>query len=373
MGAINYDPVKLLVDDLVSRIKGQDTGKSLFPNDNSEIFDLRPEKFQPIKITDEIRRIAFVDGGTGELLKAPNYSIQFNRVYFSIFDGNKRLTPHKTTNKIEFFSYVFSTIKQISSRKEIFFNVNLWSVHDISNEKLPDPNDLSFDSTDSRITEGAQRPDLARVASIARRFAEWKMATEVVKNELSAGDILVIDGSLQEVFQNESKYTEELYDLAESKGVIVCGLSKTSRLYTDSGASLLGAVKQISYHVDFERWLIKVGTQRKDDRGLIMVVKLHPESEFVFRLEMLQNQLEKMTNDEVNSILSALSSNSSDLSMIGYPYGLIDVDTYSRVKLNELSFYRGIILSYLSEETNWKQVIDHTVAIRGHDDLNLAV
>ena len=104
---------------------------------------------------------------------------------------------------------------------------------------------------------------------------------------------------------------------------------------------MLGAVKQISDRVNFERWFIKVGTQKKDDRGLIMVVKLHPKSEFVFRLEILQNQLEKMTPDELNSILSALSSNSSDLSMIGYPYGLIDADTYSRVKFNELSFYRG--------------------------------
>ena len=85
------------------------------------------------------------------------------------------------------------------------------------------------------------------------------MATDVVKNELSAGDILVIDGSLQEAFQNESKYTGELYDLAESKGIIICGLSKTSRLYTNSGASLLGAVKQISDQVDFERWFLIIG------------------------------------------------------------------------------------------------------------------
>ncbi len=90
MRTMHYDPVKLLVDDLVSRIKEQGTGKSIFSNDNSERFELSPEKFQQIKITNEIRKIAFVDGGSSELLKAPNYSIQFNRVYFSIFDGNKR-------------------------------------------------------------------------------------------------------------------------------------------------------------------------------------------------------------------------------------------------------------------------------------------
>ena len=115
-----------------------------------------------------------------------------------------------------------------------------------------------------RITEGNQRPDLARVASIARRFAEWKMARTVVENELYRGDMLVIDGSLQEAFQNETKYTRELHQLCESKGVILCGLSKTSRLYTDSGVSLLGAIKQISNLVNFGTWFIKIGTQQRE-------------------------------------------------------------------------------------------------------------
>ena len=290
-----------------------------------------------------------------------------------MFDGNKRLTPQKIRNRIEFFSYVFSTIKEIGIRKEVFFNVNLWPVNQEDRQQLPNPGDLSFNSTDRRITEGNQRPDLSRVASIARRFAEWKMASAVVKNELSASDILVIDGSLQEAFQNETKYTRELHELCQSKGIIICGLSKTSRLYTDSGVSLLGAIKQISDRVNFERWFIKIGTQKKDDRGIILVVKLHPQSEFVFRLEILKNQLQNMTSDVLNNILSALVSNSSDLSMIGYPYGLIDADTFSRVKFNELSFYRDTIMSYLSNKTNWKQVIGHTMALRGHEDLNLAV
>jgi len=370
---MTYDPIKLLIEDLVTRIEQQGTGKTIFSSNDSERFDLIPENFHEIQITKGNRKMAFVDGGSGILLKAPNYAIQINRIYFSIFDGNKRVIPKKSRTRLEFFSYVFSTIKKTASKKEIFFNVNVWAVNETDKELLPKPKDLSFDSTDKRIAEGNQRPDLARVASIARRFAEWEMATEIVKNELSKGDILVIDGSLQEAFQKETKYTDELHGLCKSKGVILCGLSKTSRLYTDSGASLLGAIKQISHQVKFDRWFIKIGTQKKDDRGLILVVKLHPNSEFVFRLEILRSQLEKMTKDELNSVLSTLASNSSDLSMIGYPYGLIDVDTYSRVKFNELSFYRDIILSHLSKEPNWRHVLGHTMALRGHEDLNLAV
>lgn len=368
-----YDPIKSLIVDLVSRIEQQGTGTTIFSSDDSERFKLTPENFKEIKITKQNRKIAFVDGGSGVLLKAPNYSIQINRVYFSIFKENKRLTPQKIRNRVEFFSYVFSTIKQIGIKKEIFFNINLWPMNEIDKNMLPDSNNLSFDSTDKRIADGSQRPDLARVASIARRFAEWELATAIAKNELDAGDILVIDGSLQEAFQKETKYTSELHELCESKGIILCGLSKTSRLYTDTGASLLGAVKQISNQANFDRWFIKIGTQKKDDRGLIIVVKLHPKSEFVFRLEILRSQLHQMNSDDLNNVLSVIASNSSDLSMIGYPYGLIDADTYSRVKFNELSFYKNIILSYLSKENNWKQILDHTLSLRGHEDLNLAV
>jgi hypothetical protein len=100
---MTYDPVKSLVDDLVSRIKKQGTGKTIFSNENSERFDLEPENFQEIRLSKENRNIAFVDGGNGVLLKTPNYSIQLNSVYFSIFAGNKRLIPEKTRNRIEFF------------------------------------------------------------------------------------------------------------------------------------------------------------------------------------------------------------------------------------------------------------------------------
>ena len=53
MKPITYDPVKSLVDDLVSRIEKQGTGKTIFSNDDSERFDLVPENFHEIKISEE--------------------------------------------------------------------------------------------------------------------------------------------------------------------------------------------------------------------------------------------------------------------------------------------------------------------------------
>ena len=97
---MSYDPIKLLIEDLVTRIEKQGTGKTIFSNNDSERFDIVPENFKEIKISKDNRKIAFVDGGCGLLLKAPNYSIQINRIYFSMFEGNKRLTPKKTRTRI---------------------------------------------------------------------------------------------------------------------------------------------------------------------------------------------------------------------------------------------------------------------------------
>ena len=39
---MTYDPINLLIDDLVSRIEKQGTGTTVFSNDDSERFDLVP-------------------------------------------------------------------------------------------------------------------------------------------------------------------------------------------------------------------------------------------------------------------------------------------------------------------------------------------
>ncbi|MEM2914851.1 MAG: hypothetical protein QXH91_05575, partial [Candidatus Bathyarchaeia archaeon] len=157
---------------------------------------------------------------------APNFSVQINRVYCGIFRGQDRISLKSLPNRVEFFSHTHSVFRD----NEIFYDTSLFPLEEEFIRLLPEEPDLSFSSSDRTVTVGTMRADISRVASIARKFTEWTYAYKIVERELEEEDMLVLDGSLQTTFKNESKYSNRLYELADSKGVIVTGLSKTSHL-----------------------------------------------------------------------------------------------------------------------------------------------
>ena len=370
---MTYDPLKSLVDELVTKVDKQGTGTKMLQSEYFESLHLHPNNFENIKGTDKPARIAWVDGGNRELLRAPNYCVELNRIYFSIFQGRERKPP-QLNPRIDFFSYVASKIQKSGGKQEIFYDANLFPYKSEYEKYLPDAKDLSFSSTDRTITMGNQRAIITSVSSIARRFSEKNFAYEIVKNELSEGDIVVLDGSLQNSFKNESKYSNKLYDIGIKKGVIICGLSKTSTLFTDTGASLLGSVRDLSEQVKYDRWYIPVAIPKFEDaKGMIFATKLHPQSEHIFRFEILVDQYNKLDEDQILRIFASLGENSSDLAMLGYPYGLVDADTHARVKLSEKDFYQNILLSEISRHPQWKKILNHLKTTKAHDDLNLAV
>jgi hypothetical protein len=202
-----------------------------FPEQGVRPFPLTIDGFKVIQSQDSERKTAFVDGGNQEILGAPNFSVQLNRVYFGMWSGNKRIPERSIPKRIEFFAETFSDF----GRGEIQYSTSLFP---LSGEEsiLPRERDLSFSSMDRSITVGNQRADIYRVGSISRRFSELVLAKSVVENELAPGDVITLDGTLQTAFPNEYAYLDELSQAAQKKGVILGGLSKTSALFTDTGA-----------------------------------------------------------------------------------------------------------------------------------------
>ena len=317
-----------------------------------------------IKPVDAPRKIAFIDGGDGSLEESPNFLITINRVYFSLFQGKKRIKP-KTNPRIQFFSSVTSNIKTIDGKKIVSYDTKLFP-HTIDDKKfLPAESDLASKTESTTVLQGA------RLNSLGRRFAEWQLAIHVVKSELENGDVLVMDGSLQTSFKNELKYANRLYDVAQSKGVIVCGLAKTSRLITESGHPLLARVGEIAEKVSFGRWYVKIAEEiSAGDRGFMMAVKFHPQSKFIFRFEILREQFSDMNDVQLNSVLASLAENSQDVAMLGYPYGAIDADRFAQVRREELGMYQGFILSEKLKRPEWKRLQKYSASLNAHNDLN---
>jgi hypothetical protein len=368
---MSMEVAKKVIESLDQNLRDDDVGNPHFGDPSVKPFPLNPEGFRRVQPVKSPRKIACIDGGNQEVVGAPNFSIQLNRVYFGMWNGGTRILERSLPRRVEFFSLTFSTFRN----GEIHYDTKLFPPLLGDRRLLPDENDLSFSSTDRTVALGRQRADIGMVASISRRFSELTLAKHIAKNELSKDDAVVMDGTLQTAFTNESKYLEELYQTAEENGVIVTGLSKTSALFTDTGLSLLGAVDKLASQRNISvEWYYPIAESvSKDHNVIILVVKLNSVSERIYRFEIQRDQFKSLTELQLNEILTPFVNNSTDTTFPGYPYGLIDADRFARVSYDEVEHYRAVLLSQMANMGKWGKFSRHIKAGDAHSVLNMLI
>jgi hypothetical protein len=87
---------KRIAEFLDSRVAEDELGQPYFGNPDYETLPFSTANFVPIKDVKPSIRTAFVDGGNQEIIGAPNFSVQMNRVYFNIFKGRERICLKET-------------------------------------------------------------------------------------------------------------------------------------------------------------------------------------------------------------------------------------------------------------------------------------
>ncbi|MEM4263541.1 MAG: DNA double-strand break repair nuclease NurA [Candidatus Woesearchaeota archaeon] len=276
-------------------------------------------------------KIAFIDGGNAELMEAANFSLQLIRIYYTIYQNNKRIKNLKQ----EFYVLVAAKNKDGKIVYKIeTFNTTMKLAHE-------------FDSLDNTLTSGGHRAEPSKIAETIRKFAELKVAAEII-DELSEGDVLVRDGDLDCCITHEKEYIDALKDKAAKKGVMVCGLSKTTKIITDTGSSVIAALNSIAPEGE---WVYPA-------LPTISFAKLHKEAKNIFRIDVFDyKHLEK--------ILPLLKANSKDPCMLGYPYGLIEADRFARITHNEKEQLR---LLFMSKGGN--KFRNFVASMDAHDTLN---
>jgi len=364
------DVVKKLVGDLDGKIGEGDLGDPFLSSHNYRTYPLRVEHFNTIKAVESLQKLAFVDGGNQPLVEAPNFSVQLNRIYFNVYAGRKRVNPSSLPQRIEFFSLTSAKFR----KSQIYFDTTLYPLTKEFEGLVPNSADLSFNSTDRRITVGSSRADITRVATIARRFAEWEFSRHVVTDEMSDRDVLVMDGTLRTAFTNESKYARMAYAAARERGVIYTGLSKSSRLFTTTGLSLAGALRKLAEDNKVTPpWIYFpiAESLSPEHEAAIFMVRLNDQSQRVFRYDVHAEQAKHLDLSAMDQLFSQLAANASDLSFPGYPYGLIDADDNARVRYEELETYRVTLLSEISKLGSSSKFLRHMQSIDTHGVLNL--
>ncbi len=340
-------------------------GNPYFHDPYVQTFPFSRGSFKKIKQIGSDRKLAFVDGGNLELLGAPNFSVQLNRVHASVWKNNARYSALNLP-QIEFFSAIYTTVNEEGN---LFYQTIIVPCNAGYSRLLPDAIDLTFSPFEETIKNGLRMADTSMVGSIARNFAEWKFAAFVAE-QLDQDDILVMDGSLQTNFKNEQQYFRYLEETTQRKGVILSSISKTSSLFTDSGLSLLGAISQFASNSKVDgQWYHPVFDSKKHHL-YCLIVKLQSMSDWVFRMDFQRDQFLKLKEADLNEILNLISSNAADPSFLGYPYGSIDADLFSRVSQNELDYYRALISSQITKLNRQDKYVPHIRAGDAHNLLN---
>ena len=320
-----------------------------FSDSNYKSIKFDKKNFHQIKTSDKNQKIAFVDGGSTEILKSSNFSLSLIRIYYSIYENNKRAK----SSKKDFYAFTYAKDKD----NEIFYETELIGMDTL----VPNKDDLLISSFDQTIKQGIVRASISNVANLVRRFSELKMAAEIAES-LGENDIIVLDGSLQCTFTNERKYMDNLYAKAMEKKVIVCGLCKTTTLMTDKGNSISNALNKFDIA---GRWFYNniVEINSPEHKAEMAFVKLHELSKYIFRFEIYKEQKEKL-----NEVVSLLANNCKDSVFVGYPYGLIDADRSGRVSNNEKDMMKTFFSVKFGED--WEKIKENLTSSDAHEILD---
>jgi len=347
-----YDQIINLVKNNISNINDNYVQ---FSNLNYKPFDFNKNYFNEIKNIENDNKIAFIDAGSAEIIKSSNFSLSLIRVYYTIYQKNKRIEAKKQ----DFYSFIYT--KNIDG--ELFYNVEFINNED-KNEKNNinlDKNDLLLSSLDETIKQGITRANISNMSNVIRRFSELKTAINII-DLLNDSSILVLDGSLQCTFTNEKKYFYELYKKAVEKKIIICGLSKTTTLMTDKGNSIANALNKFSQK---GKWFYQPVADIKSNqhKAEMAFVKFHESSKHIFRFEIYKEQKEY-----ISAVINLLASNCKDPVFIGYPYGLIEADKNARISNQE----KDMLLTLFSAKfgKDWEKVKESLSNIDAHEVLD---
>ena len=358
--------IKQIINDLKFETTSS-YGERLQPNPDYDSIPFTKDNFYEFNGNPNQRKIAFIDGGTQKLFQTPTLSILLNRVYYNVYKGVERIK--KLNYSFDFFSV--TTAKLINNNP--LYRTKLYPITSDKITFFPNNSDVIEFEPRSEMKENDETIlDIDRVSPIARRFGEWAISSHVLQ-ELNEGDLIVMDGTLKSSFPSESSYTGSLFSKSQSKGVIYCGLAKSSGLLTDRGYPLLSTLKKLSIQSDIKPpWYYHPVARSKSPTHAadLLIVKLSKYSKRIFRLDIQSKSFKNLSIKELHEIMSQLSYNSSDVSFPGYPYGLIDADLNARVKYNEIEKYQTHLSMEMSKKEYWQDFLDDIQSIDAHGILN---
>ncbi len=198
----------------------------------------------------------------------------------------------------------------------------------------------------------SETPELEKILDRLRFYSEWKLADQLL-DRLSAGDFLLIDGSLQATLALPDSFLQRMTEKAVEKKITLVGVSKSTTLYWGDKSPLIPAVvkKAQSLGIDYP-WFCKIGDLRSELQkshwfGTVYIARFKSAADFAFRVDI--NHLEQSSSGQVFGVLRYLSS---DPLFLGYPYPLAATHQLARITHTEIDDVR-----YRLQQKAWERGI----------------
>ena len=297
--------LELIGKELRALLQTTDDDQIIFQH---QLYPLQPAHFQILNSVPA--EMAFVDGGNAIICSSGNFCLSFIRVAAVSSIGKSDVH--------EFYVLTYSRYEQ-----ELIFYSKIFG------STLIDIHDLEISSADLKMRDNEGQ--ITTVASMARRFAELSLATQVQAN------FVLLDGTLEKTYKNEEKYLRLLHNAHGA-------LAKTSSLCTTAGQNPLVLLQKFGPP---GCWQYRLAEK-------ISFVKLHPHAKHVFRFEGNM------------AMLPHLVENSKDAVFLGYPYGLILADKLARVSNDEK---KSLMMNFLLRKEN-REIVDYLHATDAHEILD---
>ncbi|MBN2111685.1 DNA double-strand break repair nuclease NurA [Candidatus Woesearchaeota archaeon] len=338
---------KEIVEKVVEKIgeKLKATGRFVqFSDQSYSAAEFSSDNFRKIPDSTPKSKIAFIDGGNNTILEAASFSLQLLRVYYAVYSENKK----RKTGKNEFFALASAS----NLGDDLVFDIDVFGKNENFN---------SVSAFDRTLAKGSHRVNASEVVLACRKIAELRQALKLA-DELEQGDVIVLDRDLEASVTGEKEVMDELYAKADEKNIIICGISKTTRLFTDTGDSASAVISSIAPE---GAWVYRsvAEVDNEKHKAEICFVKLHPKSKYVFRFEIYKKQ-----KDEAGKVLALLKNNAKDPVFLGYPYGLIEADRFARISNNEAEYYKVMLMSKAGKDS--ARIMEYIKSVDAHSILD---
>jgi hypothetical protein len=310
--------------------------KLIINNKNYISIPVSSNNFYSIERKMSKKRFAFLDGGNQNIFSEPNVSVDVIRIYFCIFEEDKKIKSKK-------YDFLTVTTSEENEKNEIVYKSEIICENELKN-KIDFCSALLFDPKDETLKNGFFDAKITEIASKIRRYLELFLAKEVIENHLERFETIILDGTLQQTIVNEKLFIDKLKKASEEKKVLVVLASKTTNVHTNSGMNYDELLNTNAKEIKMHRFVYYPGfiINSQSHDAEIYFAKLHEKSNIILRFELFKKD---SANIDIIKLFSQIAFFAKDPVILGYPYGLVDADKFARITNQESEFLRTIFFA----------------------------